>query len=385
MRMDTLAEKCIALLEERLIKLIGSTASLFIVSASAACTFLTILYWAEEQDAKAEMQSAVAAQRAPSYILGESPVDGSTSRGEFSYAIVGSSECIRMTRRGSLSQNLNAELAKQDRFRVRAYDFCHAGSAPDYKYRAVVAASYLDIDLIIVTHTLRDAFSLFEKKKALKLSDVSGFGSAIVFAHPTSPLVVVERFLSGWFSSYYNRFEHSLAPIFAPYRFEVVKADFADANEEGTRDRHTDVLLTGSAPSDAIDSRILSKLRSKPSAHPGEAFELIASAAIENNIPLLFVIFPSIERSFPSRMESVMNPITLKLADASANRIAREFSEADEYLNENYANVRIWQAYREDIALPDDFLDPAHFANYDWIVKRLVEVIDEEGFLPHEQ
>ena len=108
MRMDTLAEKCIALLEERLIKLIGSTASLFIVSASAACTFLTILYWAEGQDAKAGMQSAVAAQRAPSYILDESPVDGSTSRGEFSYAIVGSSECIRMTRRGSLSQNLNA-------------------------------------------------------------------------------------------------------------------------------------------------------------------------------------------------------------------------------------------------------------------------------------
>lgn len=383
MRIDTLLEKCIAFLEERVSTLLGNATSLLIVFVSAIGTVLVVLYWGDRQDAKVEQGSFIS-RDTPSYVLNESSVDDLANRRTTTYAIVGSSECIQNSQ-GNMAGSINSALAKQDVLFAQVYDFCHQGYDPEEKYRAVVVASYFEPDFIIVTQTLSEAHSLFGKKKELKLSDVRNFNTAVVFTHRASPQVIAEQVLAREFSSYDNRFEHSLAPILAPQRFEIVDAIFTQAEEGDTKPRRIDVLPTGSFPSDAYDSKISFILRSKnPTKHPWEVFELIASTAIEKNIPVLFVITPRLEEGTSALKELKIHPITFRIADALEDRYTRKFSEADKYLKEKYGNVRIWLAYKENLASADDFMDYMHFTNFDWIAERLVEVLDERGFLPDE-
>lgn len=391
MRLDTFAEQFLSSLEGGLVRQFGNALSLLVVFGTTVCTFLGVIFWTAEQDVRVEAEMVSASQRVPSYIVEESAATDLSDKEWFTYAIIGGSESIRTMEEFGLSQSLNLELAHRGNVRVRAYDFCKAGIDTEYRYRSVIAASHLEPDLIIVTlsrwvtHTHYDVFTPFNRDKGFAFLKVRDFDSAIAIAHLTPPAIAIERWLSPRFPNYENRFEHSLAPILAPHRFEIVRINTKNiADEEGVEDRGMDRMLSESALSNEVDSEIVSKLRTKVFSHPGEAFELIARPAIERNIPLLFVITPVREKEIPATMDRSINPITRRFAQAPTDRISGKFLEAEDHLRENYTQIRMWQAYREEIIPKDEFFDHAHFRNFEPLAKRLAEVLDEEGFLPDE-
>lgn len=372
MRLDTLAEKAITSFERRLVRQFGDMSSILVVFATATCTFLGVLYWTAVQDLRVEEQIAATPQRPLSIRVEESGFDEPVDRGLFRYAIMGSSECISLAGGSNLAQSLNARLASQRQLRVQAYDFSVPGAPLEYKYRAAVAASSLEPDLVIITHSLGFVFSLFGEERILRLSDVSDVGGAIIFAHATPPIVFVERYLSERFTSYENRFEHSLAPIFSSTRFEVVRVHAPRTGEADTQRQEARSVSIEPDFADAIEPQVVSKLQAETFGHPGEAFELIARAAIEKNIPVLFVITPINEKAAPANIR------------VSADRVRRKLVDADKYLREHYANVAVWHAYDDDALAASGFSDLVHLASFRQMAQRLVEVLDEEGFLPDE-
>ena len=387
MRLDTFAEKFIASVDRRVIRQFGNASSLLIVSVTTACVFTAVLFWTTEQDAQVEVELVAASQRVPYYFLEESTVDEPLEGAVFTYAVLGSSECTYLLAEGiapGLSPELSRELANQKQFRVTSHDFCDSAVTLEEKYRGVVVASLLNVDLIVVTHTAFQTLSLFGTEKGPQFSDIEDSGDAIIFAYATPPMVAMERFLSDKFPSFGNRFEHSLAPIFAPERFQLVGRNLNPPLSRTLPVRQARIALHDPKVYESIDSRIVSKLQKNNPGHPGEAFELIARPAIERNIPLIFVITPLNQNAAPMSYKFSKDPVLRNAAIDSENRIAKNFAEAEEYIEKKYSNVRLWLAYQEELFSPSDFFDLSHLLNFKPLAKRLVEVLDEEGFLPDE-
>ena len=377
MRLDIFAIKAIVSFEQRLIKQFGNRSSLLVVSATAVCAFMAVLFWTVEQDAGAEVEMVAASQQVPPFTVKESAAADPSDSELFSYALVGSSECIHLEQEYSytpgLSVKLGEALAENRNCRVTSYDFCRMGGSLERKYQAVAAASLLDVDLIVVTHPVFATTVLTGKNPSYVVSDINDSGGVVAYLHDTPPAVAIERLLSSKFTNYGNRFERSLAPLLAPGRFEIVRANVQNrVVRERVEEQRTVRLLSDSALSDSVDSEIVSRLQADSFLHPGEAFELIARPAIEKNIPLLFVITPVDEAIAP---RNVMT---------SVERFQKLLPEAQGYIKKNFDTVRIWPAYEEDILLTEDFLDFAHIGNFDSLAARIVEVLDQEGFLPNE-